>query len=134
MTMLQLLLYREYPSFHIAPVVLSSLVAASAIFSISNIPAFRSPIGFSALIAAISQLICTALVLADFGTMINWTELTIPLFYSLKPVYHLFYSIYVPFMFVPGLIGFCRISKKKKIVRLVFILVTLDLHGLPWLL
>ncbi|KAI8079422.1 hypothetical protein BDF21DRAFT_452599 [Thamnidium elegans] len=111
--MLPILLCRELSNFPIAPVALSSLVVASVLVSIYNVPVFRSPIGFSALIAAISQLICTIFVLVDFGTMRTWTQLMIPLFYSLKPVYHLFYAIYVSFMFVPGLIAFGKISKKR---------------------
>lgn len=109
--MFPVVLYRELPNFTIAPLVVASLVAASAIYSTALNPSFRKPIPYSACIAAICQLLCTVLVFVDLGTMSTWTQLTIPLFYSLRPVYHLFYAIHVSFMFMPGLIAFYRIAR-----------------------
>ncbi|KAG2230189.1 hypothetical protein INT48_000417, partial [Thamnidium elegans] len=106
-------LYREYPAFPIALVVIFSLATAVVLFSIFRGSTYRTPLVYSVLIAAISQLLCAILILIDFNTINYTAQLVFPLFYSLKPVYHLFYAIYVSFMFVPGLIAFGKISKKR---------------------
>ncbi|GAA5801917.1 hypothetical protein HPULCUR_007375 [Helicostylum pulchrum] len=108
-----IILYREYPTWPIAPVVVFSLTAAAVLFSIFRGSTYRTLLVCSALIAVISQLLCAILILVDFNTIHNPFQLVLPYFHSLKPVYHLFEAIYGPFMFVPGLIAFGRISKKR---------------------
>ncbi|GAA5801916.1 hypothetical protein HPULCUR_007374 [Helicostylum pulchrum] len=126
--MFPVLLYRELPDSTIAPVAVAAIVVTSVLCSLVNTPAMRNPVSFSALVAAISQLICTILVLIDLKATITWAQITTPLFYSLKPFYHLFYAIYVSFMFVPSLIGFARAAKKTN--RTPYILISY--FGYAW--
>lgn len=103
--MLPILSYVFHPTWSIGPLVISIFAVFMVGVLITLFSFSKDLTAYSALVSALSGLICNAVIVARF------IESPTVAFGIASPSSYVFYGIYISFAFVPGLIGFYRISK-----------------------
>ncbi|CAO3612793.1 unnamed protein product [Mucor hiemalis] len=107
--MLDSVIYNFEPTWSIGPAVISIVAFLVVSFLLFSRPNSRGPVGYAAFIGSLAGLINYVIIMVLYCTGASSSV-------TGYPATFVFQGIYLSFAFVPGLIGFRRISKENNSV------------------
>lgn len=104
--MLETMTYNFEPTWSIGPAVISIFAFLVVSFLLFSRPNSRGPVGYAAFVGSLAGLINYVIIMVLYCTGASSSA-------EAYPATFVFQGIYLSFAFVPGLIGFRRISKEN---------------------